>query len=613
MKFGKILLCGLLSLAVCLGICRGGEFGVIAREEAGAEEWDDVVTFDSAEETEEKFSAYFVSEQNNRRADRLDCSWEVDGGVLTRTNNVNPALTTSNVAILTYTEETYENFELSVDFRAGGKTGFWPVIGIRQQIPGKYYATPGGGAGIFMSQEGKITLWGPIIIGNVMTNLYEETAEALMPYYGKVWHTMLIRAEGTRLSVSVDGVQVYTGSVATTDYVKGYISLQSINNDCSFDNFKIRSLDQDAGAENEVNRYPGDVPPQVPGEPAIEDSSIPYDVSSAADLTIPVQLNGNLITDLRIDGSSVNFNHYFSDYRSLTLRRSYLAALSLGDHEAEIVTTGGNLSFVLSVAYENLTYFDSERTKAYSGSDISFGISPGRQGIRSVTVNGAAAEEDAYTFLPTEFIVRNEYLVGLSDGAYFWRIEDNSGVAVEFCIAKGIEISQIFAIDFDTNPPGNAWFIGNTASSGTWETEPDGIDNRSGKISVFSSVTLLEFGSAGYGGYPFRSGKYVFSMQFKVNSISGVSSVLDLFMPMWLYGSATNVDVFYLSYTQEKGVYLSYGADNAELTFDAESGVYTLRAVFDYDVNVHRGLSLPVWMASEFILDNVRLYPVAQE
>ena len=613
MKFGKILLCGLLTMAVCAASLPLSGFGAVAQEGAAEEPvWDDVVTFDTAEETEEKFSAYFVSEQNNRRADRLDCSWKVEDGVLTRTNNVNPALTTSNVAILTYMEETYENFELSVDFRAGGKTGFWPVIGIRQQIPGKYYALPGGGAGVFMSQEGKITLWGPIIVGNVMTNLYEETAAALAPYYGKMWHTMVIRAEGTTLSVAVDGVGVYSGSVATTDYVKGYISLQSINNDCSFDNFKIRSLDGNSGSENEENRYPGDVPPQEPGKPSMADASVEYDVSSATDLTVPVDLNGNLITDLRIDGKSVNFNHYYSDYRSLTLRNAYLSSLALGEHTAELVTEGGTLSFTLSVAYENLMYFDEARTKLFGGDDVVIGMSPGRQGIRSVTVNGESVPEGAYSFEPTRFVLSKTYLAGLADGAYFWRVEDNSGVVEEFCVAKGITEAEIFAVDFDTRLPGAAWFIGNTAANGKWETVEDGIDNRSGNITVSSSVTLLEFGSAGYNAYPFRTGKYAFSMQFRINDISGVSTVLDLFMPMWLYGSSGNADVFYLSYTQEKGTYISYGAENTELTYDAESGVYTLRTVFDYDTAVHRGLSLPVWMSSDFVIDNVRLYPIAK-
>lgn len=74
---------------------------VNAETEKTQSEWDTEIGFDSQEEAERYFSAYFVSDQNNRRADKLEYSWKVEDGVLTRTNQVNPVADHSNVAILT--------------------------------------------------------------------------------------------------------------------------------------------------------------------------------------------------------------------------------------------------------------------------------------------------------------------------------------------------------------------------------------------------------------------------------------------------------------------------------------------------------------------------------
>lgn len=243
-KFGVIALAAVLSAAIPLSrasVSAAGEETV----------WDDEIDFGSEEEVRSKFTAHFCSDQGTRRADDLSYSWKLDGGVLTRTNNVDPKLDTRNIAVLTYTGNTYDDFEMSVDYRMGGKNKYWPVVGIRQQIPGKYYTTEGGGAGIFMQDSGKITMWGPILGG-----LQEYPIPNVGSYDNTEWHTMRIRAEGRSVVVWIDGTEVREFSVNSTDYIKGYISLQSVNNDCSFDNFKIRAIGTDEAVQNEPNKSP---------------------------------------------------------------------------------------------------------------------------------------------------------------------------------------------------------------------------------------------------------------------------------------------------------------------------------------------------------------------
>ena len=214
--------------------------------------WDNEVFFESEKEVEENFSAYFASEQNARREDELNFSWKVEGGAICRTNNVDVSKDTVNIAVLTYKRDTYSDFEISVDFQAGAKTAYWPVVAIRQQIPGKYFLTPGGGAGIFMQQNGKITAWGPIV--NAGAAPVEKDISGISDYYACMWHNLRIVAEGSSVTVYVDGVQELSLSVGTTDYIKGYISLLSVNNDCKFDNFKIRSLGSVDADGNEPNK-----------------------------------------------------------------------------------------------------------------------------------------------------------------------------------------------------------------------------------------------------------------------------------------------------------------------------------------------------------------------
>lgn len=215
--------------------------------------WDNEVFFGDEKETLENFDSYFVSTQNARRKDCLDWSWKVEDGVLSRTNNVERDGDTINIAVLTYSRDTFGDFEVSVDFKAGSMTHFWPVVAIRQQIPGKYFLTPGGGAGIFMQQDGKITAWGPVI--NSGGGPLEQKISASAEYCGRAWHNLRIKAKGSFCEVYVDGSPELKTATNNTDYAKGYISLISVNNDCSFDNFKIRSLDEGTkSGGNEKNR-----------------------------------------------------------------------------------------------------------------------------------------------------------------------------------------------------------------------------------------------------------------------------------------------------------------------------------------------------------------------
>lgn len=253
MKTKRMLITAvILAFTMCacgvLGVAFAAQDSAVTRESY----WDTELSLSSKAEIEENFDFHFVSTQNSRRADKFDYTWEIKDGALHRIGNVDSASDTINIAIITYKGNVYDDFELSVDIREGSLTPYWAAVGVRQQIPGKYYTTMGGGTGVFMQQNGKITLWGPISNGIV-----EKNIPTAADWYPMQWRTMRIVAVGTQITVYIDGTEVLRQSINSTDYVKGYISFQSVNNDCYLRNFKIKDLSVADDNANEENRYSG--------------------------------------------------------------------------------------------------------------------------------------------------------------------------------------------------------------------------------------------------------------------------------------------------------------------------------------------------------------------
>ncbi len=167
-----------------------------------------------------------------------DTHWYVDNGVLSRINDVRPdedsgSFETNQVAILTFTKDAYLNFELSVDVKRGAE-GFWPVIGIRQIEEGKYYLDDG--AGVFVQQNGLITLWGD----QVVSGPYEFAS--VSNYNDSQWHNLQVKVLGNMLYVSVDNAPWAEKSLPAEFYDTGYVSLISVNNSSQFKNFRIKAL-----------------------------------------------------------------------------------------------------------------------------------------------------------------------------------------------------------------------------------------------------------------------------------------------------------------------------------------------------------------------------------
>ena len=192
------------------------------------------------------FAAYYVYTLGGSSEDDMIYSsydeaarWYLEDNSIIRkplNDDINLSLDTSSIGVLTYVKKKFVNFELTVDYYGGPTTYYWPVVAFRQREAGKYYLSDG--AGVFVQQGGKVTLWGT----DGVDGPYETGG--ITGYVNDAWHTLKVRLEGNDLSVYVDGSKTpqYTKTLPSTFFRNGYISLVSVNNDCKFRNFKVEEL-----------------------------------------------------------------------------------------------------------------------------------------------------------------------------------------------------------------------------------------------------------------------------------------------------------------------------------------------------------------------------------
>ena len=148
MNMKKIIIniVGLVSF-IALIICVMTVSASAAEASQTEEDWDAVESFDSANDAKKNFDFYYISDasqSNARRADKLEYSWKVEDGAVTRVGNIDTIKdNTVNISIMTYVADEYKDFELSVNFKMGTMTNYWPVVAIRQDMPGQYHLKSG--------------------------------------------------------------------------------------------------------------------------------------------------------------------------------------------------------------------------------------------------------------------------------------------------------------------------------------------------------------------------------------------------------------------------------------------------------------------------------------
>lgn len=160
--------------------------------------------------------------------------WEIkDGKLVRKAPTSGNEGGTNKLAMLTYNEKLYKNFELSVKIKMGSDSYWWPVVAFRQTTPGYYFLDNGVGA--FIQEGGQPTFWG-IKVGPV-----EGTKIA--GFNRNAEYTMKLRVVEDKAELYYNGVKVNEITIPEESAAAGYISLVSVNNQCSFDDLMITELD----------------------------------------------------------------------------------------------------------------------------------------------------------------------------------------------------------------------------------------------------------------------------------------------------------------------------------------------------------------------------------
>lgn len=205
-------------------------------------------SFTDADAVNEDFAAYYqvtMGSGSERTvvgySESDNTNWYVSNGELIRKSldgDISKTFTTDSFAILTLTKKQYVNFDLTVEYRMGAATDYWPVVTFRQQIEGAYFLE--SGAGVFVQKEGLVTLWGSDVDG--VGGPYENPVS---DYARDEWHTLRIRVDGLDLDVYLDaGTQpAMSRKLPASMFRSGYISLTSVNNDARFRNLSVTELE----------------------------------------------------------------------------------------------------------------------------------------------------------------------------------------------------------------------------------------------------------------------------------------------------------------------------------------------------------------------------------
>jgi len=196
------------------------------------------VDFESTDDLS-KFSAYYIdtmTTQNMTGTSRdASANWKVENGVLTRINDfAGNDGGTNKIAMLTYKARSYKNFTVSIDYQAGSDSLYWPVLALRQQDGKNYFLSDGFGA--FVQQEGNATIWSSGSDGPVQSS-------AKTGYVKEKLHNLKVKVVGTQAEVYLDDVLSLTTTLPSTVAEDGYISIVTVNNGATLDNFMITELD----------------------------------------------------------------------------------------------------------------------------------------------------------------------------------------------------------------------------------------------------------------------------------------------------------------------------------------------------------------------------------
>lgn len=140
-----------------------------------------------------------------------------------------------------------------------------------------------------------------------------------------------------------------------------------------------------------------------------------YNWQDAKDLVIGYE-NAD-VSDVKIDGSSLNASDYKAENGKLVISRDKLDSYAEGTYELKISAGAASDSVVLFVGNQIVDGSRYVRRQTATGKDVTFYFAAG-EGEFSLTCNGTAVSSDSYAYDPEAYklTVKNEFLDGFEAG-----------------------------------------------------------------------------------------------------------------------------------------------------------------------------------------------------
>lgn len=170
------------------------------------------------------------------------------------------------------------------------------------------------------------------------------------------WYTFKIVANGTQFDAYVDDIHIGGAEITKNPAKKfGFMSIVTCMTEVYIDNVRL--------VNNDTEAPPVEEEPVTPPAPVVEaptligESVFNLDKGATSALEIGVDVKGQTVTKLEMDGTTVDAKFYTFADNKLTLTAPYVTGLAnkVGERTFTITTAGGSVSFTLNVKAEEQT------------------------------------------------------------------------------------------------------------------------------------------------------------------------------------------------------------------------------------------------------------------
>ncbi len=153
----------------------------------------------------------------------------------------------------------------------------------------------------------------------------------------------------------------------------------------------------------------------TPLAPEVSQTEFSYDKSAGDVCEIPVNLNGNIISMINLDGYRIKENEwsYNQETSCIEFAEEVCLDLELQSYAVEVITTGGSVSFTLNVINTITTSFDEVTEKSVSlgkADGVEFAVNFNGTTVKEITFGSLVLSKDDYSVTENSLKIKDSFL-----------------------------------------------------------------------------------------------------------------------------------------------------------------------------------------------------------